>query len=157
MPHGRLHGSERPPASRQAWLWSESAGSVDVAGGNDPLGGLAGDRGDPIEVRVVVEDREATQFGCRGDQEVRHLATPLMFGSQQPLNLSRAGDVFAGDFDQRKQIQCARELIPFLGATGGVADLKIADSGSGQLAALSSRFDLGVAPVAGRLNARICW
>jgi hypothetical protein len=38
---------------------------------NDPLHGLPGDFGDPIEVLVVVKERQARRFGGRRDDEVR--------------------------------------------------------------------------------------
>jgi hypothetical protein len=118
---------------------------------------LAGDRRDSIEVCVVVQDGKAAQFRCRGDQEVRYFATSLVLGSEESLNLSGAADVFVGRFDKLKELKGPSQLIPFLGAASGVPDLEVADAGSGQLATLGSRFDLGAYdwPIEAREDARV--
>jgi hypothetical protein len=48
---------------------------------------LAGNRSDPIEICVVVEDGEAARLSGSGDQEIGHLAATLVLGREQALNL----------------------------------------------------------------------
>lgn len=52
--------------------------SADRPGRHRPLASLPGDRGDPIEIRVVVEDNQAAMLGRRGDQKVGDLAAALV-------------------------------------------------------------------------------
>jgi hypothetical protein len=88
---------------------------------------LAGHDGDAVEVRVVVKDG--------------HLASALVFGREQPLNVSRPSQVIGGRLDQLEDSKRTGKPIPFESASGGVADLKVADPGSCELAALGPRLD----------------
>lgn len=46
--------------------------------GRIPLGGLAGDRGDEIDVMVVVQHDEPDRLSSRGDHQIRDLCTALL-------------------------------------------------------------------------------
>ena len=61
--------------------------------------GLASDRGDEIEVCVIMQHGNGKRFGCRGDQEVRDLAATLTALGQQPLHLKCPPDVCRGRLD----------------------------------------------------------
>jgi hypothetical protein len=74
--------------------------SVHGAGWHDPLARLAGHAGDAVEVGVVVKDREVSHFGCGRDEQVGHVASALVFGKEQPLNVSRPSQVIGGRLDQ---------------------------------------------------------
>lgn len=70
--HTALNG--RPPASRVTNLVgqyterSRQRSAVGAAWWHDPLGGLAGEGGDHVEIAVVMEDGQPVQF-CRGSDE----------------------------------------------------------------------------------------
>jgi hypothetical protein len=97
--------------------------SVDGPCWHDPLGGLTGDGGDPIEIRIVVKDREPASFRCRGDEKVWHFATTLMLGCEHALDLSCSTEVIAGRLDELEGLQGVCETIPLSCAPGRVADL----------------------------------
>jgi hypothetical protein len=59
-------------ASNQQWVAGTAAVNMSVCGpaGHDPLLGLAGDPGNKLEVRVVVENGEVSSLSDGGDKGV---------------------------------------------------------------------------------------
>lgn len=63
----------------------------DSASTDDPLHGLARHGGDPIEVGVVVQDREAFRLGDRRDEQVGQLHGPVLrLAHERSLHLDRS-------------------------------------------------------------------
>ena len=65
----RIEG-DAGPGRQRSQLRSQYRSVVGDAWRHDPLGGLAGERGDHVEVAVVVEDGQPVQFRCGGDEKV---------------------------------------------------------------------------------------
>jgi hypothetical protein len=102
---------------------------------------LPGDRSDPIEVGVVVENGKAARLRGGGNQEIGHLATALVLGRKQTLNLPGPPHVLGSRLHKRKGLKGLRESIPLGGTASRVANLEVAYSGSSEFAALGCRLD----------------
>jgi hypothetical protein len=92
------------------------------------LARLPRDRGDQVEVGVVVQHRVPGLFGCGRDQEIWDLATPLTDGCQHALYLARSVDVHGTRFHEFEGVQGRSEIVPFGGVAGRVPDLEVADT-----------------------------
>lgn len=113
--------------------WVNVALSVDLARRNNPLAGLAGDGGDPIEVSVVVHNGQAVGLsGCR-DEQVWHLATTLVASSQQALHLTGTPHVLGRRLDELERRQILGYLIPLGSRTRREPKLEIADTRAREL------------------------
>ena len=109
------------------------------AGRDGPLAGLSGNRRDPVEVGVVVQDGEVAGLGGGGDQQVGHLAAPLMSARKQTLDLPRTAHVLGGRLHQLEDLHRLRKAIPLGLVARRIADLQIADPRACELAPLRSR------------------
>jgi hypothetical protein len=58
------------------------------------------DRGDAIEVCVVVEDGEIARLSSSRDEQVGKLASSLMLHGEQTLDLTRTAYMIGRGFDQ---------------------------------------------------------
>jgi hypothetical protein len=102
---------------------------------------LAGDLGDEVEVRVVVQDADAELLCCGGDEQVGDLAAPFAAAGEQALDLQRAAHMGRRRVDLGECFERSDELVPFACGAGRVADFEIADAGTGEFAGLGYRLD----------------
>lgn len=114
---------------------------VDAARWNHPLALLSSDRGDEIEVGVVVEHDMASLLGRGGDQQVRDLPTPLAAGSEHALHLACPLQMLGCSLDQHEGSERTDEIVPLPVIARRVADLEIADPGAGGATNRRKRFD----------------
>lgn len=63
-------GDGRKPQETRGEVHLVGALAVSAAGGDDPLGGLAGEGRDHVEVAVVVENGQPVELRCGGDEKV---------------------------------------------------------------------------------------
>jgi hypothetical protein len=101
------------------------APSVDASLGDDPLGRLARDRRNVIEVGVVVEHRPADRLSHGGDQQIGHLPALQATRGEQSLNLARPGEVTSIDVQGLEGLQGGNQAIPILAVAGGEPDLEV--------------------------------
>src|SRR5579871_5018686 len=107
-----------------------STPSVDAAGGDDPLAGLAGHLGNELKVGVVVQQRESGALGGSGDQQIRDFSSPLASRGQESLDLTGPTQVFIRGLDKLEHGQVGHVLVPLPSVAAPVADLQVGDAGS---------------------------
>ncbi len=85
--------------------WVATVGSVNSASRQDPFAWLSRDRGDVIEVGVVVDQDERMGFSGGGDEEIGNLST-FEAGSGEPLlNLACPVEVMGLDVNSFERFE----------------------------------------------------
>ena len=113
--------------------------SIDRARRDDPLVRLRRDAGDALEVGVVVQHDQTFRLGCRGDEQVGNLSTPLTPPREQLLHLTRPFDVACFGLDECEHTERFRQPAPLVAVARRVPDLEVADAGSGERPGLRER------------------
>ncbi len=122
-------------------LWATGGRSEGEA-----LHGLAGDRGDEVEVLVHVEDGEAVQLRSSGDQKVwDRWRTVLSVVGEKGLDLD--GAILDGGSEildrQEREGWSGQVAAEIGGGSGGVADLEPGDGANSDETAVDSVDPLG--------------
>ena len=80
-----------------------------------------------------MEDRQVGRLSGGRDQEIRHLATTLMLGGEQPLNFLGSANVRRGGFEEFVSAETLGETIPLGSVAGTEAELQITDRRTAEL------------------------